>query len=479
MTVRRLVVVGGGISGLAAAWAARQAASRVEGGLEVLVLERGGAVGGKASSIARDGWLVEGGPSGFLGGRPEMERLIDGIGLASERAPANPASARRFLFRAGRMRRIVPNPVGLLREGILGGRGVARMLAEPFIAARRDAADESVWSFAARRLGAEVADRMILPMALGIFAGDARRLSLAAAFPRMAALEREHGSLIRGMIARRGRTSSGALTSFRCGMQQLPRALAERGGFSVRCGAEVRALRRTNVGWSVAVDKDAEVIPADAVILAGEPWAMASLMQPHDPALAAELTAISCPPVAVVALGFGPAAAARVPAGFGVLIARGEGFRMLGNLWETHLYHGRGPAGHVLVRAMFGGAVDPEAGAMSETELAALARAEIARLYGMTDAPVFEHVVRVPRAIPQYEIGHSARVARIADAIEGLHGLSMTGNGLRGVAFADAASDGVRIGDAAVQQLRARVGCHPRAPLAAACHETIPRMVPP
>jgi oxygen-dependent protoporphyrinogen oxidase len=420
------------------------------------VLERGAAVGGKASSISLDGWLVEGGPSGYLGGRPEMERLIDGIGLANERAPAHRTSARRYLFRAGRIRQINPNPVSLLREGILGPRGVVRMLAEPFIAARRDGADESVWAFAARRLGDEVADRMIMPMALGIFAGDARRLSLAAAFPRMAALEREHGSLIRGMIARRGRMSSGPLTSFRGGMQQLPRALAERGGFTVRCGAEVRALRRTNDGWSVAVDGDAEAIPADAVILAGEPWAMAPLAQPHDASLAAELAAIWCPPVAVVALGFGPAAAAKVPVGFGVLIARGEGFRMLGNLWETQLYDGRGPAGHMLVRAMYGGAVDPDAGALSESELAALARAEIARLYGMKDAPVFEHIVRVPRAIPQYELGHSARVARITAAIEALPGLSITGNGLRGVAFADATSDGVRVGEAAVQQLSVR-----------------------
>jgi protoporphyrinogen/coproporphyrinogen III oxidase len=451
--MRRLVVVGGGISGLAAAWAACQAASRVEGGLEVLVLERGSDVGGKASSIARDGWLVEGGPSGFLSGRPEMERLIDAIGLASERMPAN-RSAERFLFCGGRIRKIKPNPVSLVRQGILRPRGALRMMAEPFISARRDGADESVWGFAARRLGAEVADRMIMPMALGIFAGDARRLSLTAAFPRMATLEREHGSLILGMIARRGRTSSGALTSFQGGMQQLPRALAERGGFAVRCGAEVRALRRTNDRWSVGVDGDAESIPADAVILAGEPWAMAPLVQPHDAPLAAELTAISCPPVAVVALGFGPAAAARIPVGFGVLIARGEGFRMLGNLWETHLYRGRGPAGHVLVRAMFGGAVDPEIGALSEAELVALARTEIARLYDMTDAPVFEHVVRVPRAIPQYEIGHAARVARIADAIEKLPGVSMTGNGLRGVAFADAASDGVRVGDEAVGELR-------------------------
>ncbi|MEO6331107.1 MAG: FAD-dependent oxidoreductase, partial [Gemmatimonadaceae bacterium] len=177
MTARRLVVVGGGISGLAAAWAARQAESRVEGGLEVLVLERGGAVGGKASSIARDGWLVEGGPSGFLSGRPEMERLITGIGLASEQVAANRASRRRFLYRAGRIRRVVPNPLGLLAEGILGPFGVVRMLAEPFIPTRRDAGDESVWSFAVRRLGVEVADRMVLPMALGIFAGDARRLS--------------------------------------------------------------------------------------------------------------------------------------------------------------------------------------------------------------------------------------------------------------------------------------------------------------
>lgn len=456
MTVRRLIVIGGGISGLAAAWAARQAAARMEGGLDVLVLERAGAVGGKARSMVRGGWLVEGGPSGYLGGRPGMERLIAGIGLEDERVPAHQASARRFLFRAGRMRRIIANPVGLLREGILGPGGVARMLAEPFIAVRRDGADESVWSFAARRLGAEIADRMILPMALGVFAGDARHLSLAAAFPRMAALEQEHGSLIRGMVARRGHMSSGALTSFRCGMQQLPRALAERGGFTVRCGAEVRALSRTADGWRVAVDGDGEAIPADAVILAGEPWAMAPLVLQHDATLAAELTAIPCPPVAVVALGFGPTAAAKVPVGFGVLIARGEGFRMLGNLWETHLYHGRSPDGHVLIRAMFGGAVDPEVGALTEPALVGLARAEIAKLYGIMESPIFEHVVRIPRAIPQYNIGHSARVERIANAIAALRGLSITGNGLRGVAFADAASDGVREGETAVQQLGAR-----------------------
>lgn len=420
----------------------------------MLVLERGGQVGGKANSVARAGWLVEGGPSGYLSGRAEMDAMVESIGLAHDRVPANRAARVRYLYRAGRIRRVVPNPVGLLTEGILSPAGVARMLAEPFVPRRRETNDdESVWSFAARRLGAQVADRMVLPMALGIFAGDARRLSLRAAFPRMATLEREDGSVIRGMIARRGSTSSGTLTSFRQGMQQLPRALAERGGFTVRCNADVRALRRTGDGWSVVVEGDTEAIPADGIVLAGEPWAMAPLLRPYDERAATELAGIACPPVGVVALGFGPAAAAKLPVGFGLLVARGEGFRMLGTLWETHLYEGRGPVGHLLVRAMYGGAVDPDAGTLSESELAALARAEVARLYGVSDTPLLEHIVRVPRAIPQYEIGHSARVARITAAIGALPGLSITGNGLRGVAFADAASDGVLVGRAAARRL--------------------------
>lgn len=454
MRARRLVVVGGGISGLAAAWAARRDESRAQRGLEVLVLERGGRVGGKATSVARDGWLVEGGPSGYLSGRPELDNMVEEIGLAHDRVPANRAARARFLYRAGRIRRVVPNPVGLLTEGILSPLGVARMLVEPFVPRRRETNDdESVWSFAARRLGAQVADRLVLPMALGVFAGDARRLSLRAAFPQMAALERQHGSVIRGMVARRGSTSSGALTSFRHGMQQLPRALAERGGFRVRCNADVRALRRAKDGWSVVVEGDPEAIPADAIILAGEPWAMAPLLRPHDERAAADLAGIACPPVGVVALGFGPAAAAKLPVGFGMLIARGEGFRMLGALWETHLYEGRGPVGHLLVRAMFGGALDPDVGALSESDLAALARAEVAKLYGVSDTPLLEHVVRWPHAIPQYGIGHPARVARITAAIDALPGLSITGNGLRGVAFADAASDGVLVGRAAAWRL--------------------------
>lgn len=453
MTSRRVVVIGGGISGLAAAWAAQQNASRVPGGLEVLVLERGDEVGGKARSVRRDGWLVESGPAGYFGGGAAMERLVSAAGMTHDVVPADAAAARRFVFRNGRMRRIATNPVGLVRSGILTFGGAARLLGEIFIRARRDDVDESAWDFAARRLGSEVADRLILPMALGVFAGDARRLSLAAAFPRMAALEREHGSLIRGMIVRRGRMSSGTLMSFRNGMQSLPLALARHGGFAVRCGAQAQALSKTASGWSVTVAGERGAIPADAVILATEPWAAAALVRVHDAQAAAQLAAIPCPFVGVVALGFGPEALARIPHGFGVLIARDEGFRMLGNLWETRVYPGRGPDHHVLIRALFGGSVDHNASALDSVELASLARAEIARLYGITNPPVFEQVVRIPKAIPQYEIGHRDRVAVVERAIHALPGLEITGFGLRGVAFADVASDGVRCGERVVEHL--------------------------
>lgn len=458
----RLVVVGAGISGLAAAWAARNAAARAGTTLDVVVLEAAPEVGGKARTVVRDGWMVEGGPSGFLGGRPELDALLRAAGLADAVLPARAESKRRFLYRAGRMREVKLNPVGFATSGIMSAAGLARLCAEPFVSRSRNGTDESVWEFAARRAGAEAADRLIAPMTLGVFAGDARRLSVGAAFPRVAALEREHGSLVRGMMAR-GRaarretafskdvadarvTEPRQLVSLQDGMQSLPRRLAERGGFDVRCGACVRAVTRAPHGWTVTTEHGA-AFDADGVIVAAEPFAAARLLRPLDAAAADALDAIPCPPVTVVALGYDTGARARIPEGFGVLISRGEGIRMLGNLWETSTYAGRGPVGGILVRAMFGGALDPEIGALGEREVIALARLEVAKLYGLTAAPLFETAVRIARAIPQYEIGHAERVAAVERAVRPLDGLDVTGFGLRGVAFGDAAADGYRVGE--------------------------------
>jgi oxygen-dependent protoporphyrinogen oxidase len=443
----RLVVVGGGISGLAAAWSARCEAARAGVTLDVLVLERDTEVGGKARTIVRDGWMVEGGPSGFLGGRPELDSLIRASGLTDDVVRANESAKRRFLYRAGKLREIKPSPLGFARSGIMSLGGLLRLAAEPFVPRSTGNEDETVWSFAARRLGAEAADRLISPMTLGVFAGDARRLSVASAFPKMTSLEREHGSLLRGMMARRGAGARLQLSSLRAGMQSLPRKLAEVGGFSVRRGAPVASIKHEAQGWLVTVDGDAQAIAADAVIIAAESWAAANLMRPLDAVAADALAAIPFPPVSVVALGFDSSARTHIPDGFGALISRGEDFRMLGNLWETSIYTGRAPAGGILVRVMLGGAVDPSVGTLDAAETLTLAKREVAKLYGLRTAPVFEHVVQVARAIPQYEIGHATRVAAVERAVASMPGLDLTGFGLRGVAFGDAAADGVRTGE--------------------------------
>jgi len=444
--VPRFVVVGGGIAGLAAAWAAADVARRAGRNLHVIVLEREREVGGKARSCREGPWLVEHGPSGFLRGNPEFERLIAAAGMTDAVVTARPAARRRFVYRKGALRPLRASPFALVRSGILGVGGAARLACELFVPrAAADCSDETVWEFAARRIGAQAADRLVVPMCLGVFAGDAKRLSLQSAFPQMASLERNHGGLIRGLAAQRGRTSSGPLSSFRDGMQSLPLALAIRGGFSVVRGAEVTQISHDGCRWNINTARSG-AFAADAVILAVEPWRAAGLVAPIAPAAGAALAGISCPPIAVVALGFGPAARTHIPDGFGVLLSPGQGFRMLGNLWETSLYPGRGPEGSILVRAMLGGAIDPDIALLDDVAVLAVAEREVRSIYRLAEAPAFTRVVRIARAIPQYERGHAVRVNTVEGAVRALPRLDVTGFGLRGVGFSDAAADGARTG---------------------------------
>ena len=458
---RRVVIVGAGISGLAAARAAVEASQRDGGEIEVVVLERDPAVGGKARTRRRDGWLVEGGPAGFLDDAdtaPTMQRLIAAAGMSADVITASDAARRRFVVRRGRAREVRPNPLRLVTAGVLGPLGAARLLAEPFIRARTLETDESVFDFAARRIGRQAAERLVAPMMLGIFAGDARRISLHGAFPRLAALERDHGSLVRGMLARGRRSGggpagpSGTMTSFREGMQSLASGLAARGGFAVRPGTTVRAIAPAERhGWLVHTWEHPDPLRADAVVLAGEAWANADLLEPHAPAAATALRTIDYPPVIAVSLGYGPETLPHFPQGFGCLIPRGEGIRSLGCVWDSCLFAARAPQGHVLVRVLLGGAVDPSIDALTDEEALATSRADIARLFGAVARPILQEVVRWKRAIPQYAVGHPRTVETVTEALGHLPGMFLAGNALHGIAFAKAAAEGWRRGETAAR----------------------------
>jgi len=473
--MKRLVIVGAGISGLSAAHEAVRYAADVPGGLEVLVLEAGPEVGGKARSVRQDGWLVEEGPTGYLDSEPEFDDLLTRSGLAPHKVTANDAAARRYLFH-GRLREIKANPLAFAASGILSAGGLLRIAAEPFVAkaSEEQVAAESIWDFAARRLGPQAADRLIAPMVLGVCAGNARKLSLTACFPKLASLEREHGSLIRGMLAtRRSRSKdqrfatglSGKLTSAADGLQSVPRRLAEAGSFTTRCNARVGGIEESakpDEGdcaaprYRVLVDGDAEAIAADAVILAGESFANAELIAGVNPQVADALREIQTPPVVVVAMGFGPDVARSFPTGFGVLIPRDQGYRILGCIWDSQLFARRSPDGHLLVRAMLGGSVDPEVASLGDDQLAELTYGELSRIFGLRQRPLFTRVVNWDRAIPQYDIDHPQRIERIASTLSRSPGIFLAGNGLHGVAFCKAAVTGIRQGREATEWLAAK-----------------------
>jgi oxygen-dependent protoporphyrinogen oxidase len=471
MTGPRVAIVGGGIAGLAVAHAVRAQSPDAE----VVVLERGERVGGNIRSDLVDGYLCEAGPDGFLDNAPATLDFVNSLGLAPRLVPSRDEARRRFIFRRGRLHDVPLSPGGFLASPLLSLPGKLRVLAEP-LAARPPRYDESIRGFAERHIGREAADVLVGSMVSGIFAGDAGQLSLRSAFPKMHEMEARYGSLFRAMLAKRRErrngngmgAPAGRLTSFVGGMQDLTMAAAARLGSAVRTGVRVSQLnvRRGLAGRSrprlvgaraFSLVCDTGLVEADALVLAGPAWDTANLLRECSPAAAELLAAVHTAPLAVVCLGYDEEAldADRGPLdGFGFLVPRGEGPRILGALWETSIYPGRAPGGKALVRVMIGGATDPGAVDLTDAELIATVRVDLERTMGLRVEPEMVHLVRHWRGIPQYTIGHQARLDRIEAAVAAYPGLFLAGNSYRGVSVNACIEDASRIAGRIADHLR-------------------------
>lgn len=450
---RRIAVVGGGIAGLAAA---HRLVERF-GDADVSVLEADGRVGGVLRSVSEDGWVHEYAANAFLSGAPDgAVALCHELGVAVEEASA--AAKRRWIWIDGALRALPGGPLDAIRTPLLSWRGKLRVLTEPLRGTRAlgPDADESIYDFAARRLGPEVARAIVAPFVTGIFAGDARNVSVVAGFPKLAALEAD-GGLLRGGLAamrkaRAAREAAGGgakrkrapsrLTAPVGGVEALAAALADRLGRRVRTGARVTGV--TPVAADVEVDIGGGAPQRfDAVVLALPATAAAPLVGAV-PDLAPRLAEVEYAPVAVAYLGFRRADLAHPLDGFGFLVAQGEALPILGAVFESVLWSSRAPDGHVLIRCIIGGTREPAAVGEDDAALIARGRAALAQGFGITAAPVHTHVVRQRHGVAQYRVGHARRVAD-ADAIARAHRLVLAGSGYHGVAVNDCIADARRV----------------------------------
>jgi oxygen-dependent protoporphyrinogen oxidase len=430
-------VVGGGVAGLVAGLELRKR------GHAVVVLERDSQAGGKVRTERAGDWLVERGPVGVLDNAPPTRELLAELDLSRALAPSSDATRRRFLLLGGRLRELPASPPKLLTSRTLSLAEKWRIFREPRAPGAPKGVDETVREFAVRRFGPSLAEKVVDPFVSGVFAGDYAKLSLRSAFPRLAELEREHGSLLRGLIkGERQRKAEGRprevarLTTLSGGMGTLPQALARALGEDLKLGVEVGAIARFGEGWTISTEGGP--LEADRIVLAVPPDEGARLTQPIDPEIAEAYRAIPQIGIVAVALGYRRADVPHPLDGFGFLVPRRERQRLLGVIFMTSTFPSlhQAPDAHVVLRCLIGGAHDPEAATLPEPELLAIAQEGLRGALGIAAAPVFSHVARWERAIPQYLVGHAERVATIETRGAAI-GLYATGASLRGVGVND------------------------------------------
>ncbi len=439
----RIVVIGGGISGLACAWRLQRL------GASVLLLEQEDRTGGVIRSISRDGVLFEAGPQSFLLA-PALADLIAEAGLQDDLQLANPR-APRYVVIGGRLRKVPLGPLGFLSSGLISARTKARLLSEPFRHATPPDDDESIAAFIRRKFGDDLLDRLVAPMVSGIYAGDPERLSLRGAFPALHQWEKQFGSVLRGMIKSRPakdespggnqRSSSRpGLAALAHGNESLVARLAERLGDSVQRGARVLSISRAPAGsearFEVVSNRagQRETIPAAAVVVAAPARVAASLLAPLLPA-AAELAGIEYAPVAVVAGSYSTEHLSRPLDGFGFLAPRAEHLRVLGTVWNSSLFAGRVPEGQTLLTSFVGGMTDPAAAGLPDEALYQTVESELRRVLGLLLAPRVRCAHRWPQAIPQYNLGHAELLRRVRAALAESPGLFLAGSYLEGPAI--------------------------------------------
>jgi protoporphyrinogen/coproporphyrinogen III oxidase len=434
--MKPVAIIGAGITGLSAAFALKRK------GIPVTVYEAGARAGGVIQTVRREGFLAESGPNTLLETAPEISQLIGDLNLESRRQYTSSDAEARYVVRGRRPVAMPSSPLGIFASPLLSVKAKLAILREPFVTRKGDGVEESVAEFVTRRLNAEFLDRLVDALVAGIYAGDPRKLSVQHALPKLAQLEAKYGSLIKGQIkGAQERKKSGQVAkdrapkfSFDEGLQVLPDTLAAQ--VDAKFNTPVTRLTMNGNTWRVTTAKGETEYAA--VVYCGTAYRLAELqITAQKPVDLSPFSEIRYAPVASVVLGFRRENVEHPCAGFGMLIPKIEGFKILGTIFSSALFPNRAPAGHVLLSSYVGGERYPELAALSPEELVKVTCNDLGLLLGVKGGPVFTHTALYPRAIPQYNVGYG-KFKNLMNEIE---------SSARGLFFAGHFRDGVSLGD--------------------------------
>jgi oxygen-dependent protoporphyrinogen oxidase len=457
--INRIVVVGGGITGLAAAQRLIEL-----GQTNVTLIEASPRLGGTIQTEHRDGFLIERGPDSFISEKPEAVQLAKRLGLESQLIQTNEEYRRSFIVRNGRLRAVpegfqllAPSRIWpFLTSDIFSFGAKARIAMELFLPRKstNGTQDESLASFVRRRLGREALERMAQPMVGGIYTADPETLSLRATLPRFLDMEREHRSLILAML-RQGQAqksgTSGAryslFLSFDRGMQVLVDELASVKA-DVRLNTRVESLKFDRT-WNITTNTG-ERFEAESVCLAVPAYIAASLL---NGSVAAKLNQIKYASTATINFAYKRSAINHSLNGFGFVVPLIEKRSLIACTFSSVKFSGRAPSGYALLRAFAGGALQPEVFALDEAEMAARVEADLRELLGITTKPLFIEVAKWERSMPQYEVGHLDRINEIENEVSKLPGLALAGNSYRGAGIPDCIRGGQSAAESIVTYL--------------------------
>jgi oxygen-dependent protoporphyrinogen oxidase len=444
-----VAIIGAGISGLSLAhWLRKQ-------GVEVIVLEKDSDVGGTMKTVRESGYLVETGPNSALETTPLIKELVTDCALESEFQYANPSSKNRYILKNGKLVRLPLSPPAFLGSKLFSLSAKLRLLKEPFIG--RAEKEESVAQFVERRLGREFLDYAIDPFVAGIFAGRPEALSVRAAFPKLYALERDYGGLIKGMLggrkvrkAREEKAKDRAETfSFKNGMQVFPRALAGRPGTRVLVDAQVEAIGHEQPGtppdedesdrYSVVFRRRGSdfALHARSLVLSVPAYVAATLIRTISPSTSDLLSSIYYPPVASLFAAYRRSDIRGPVDGFGFLVPSRERRQILGSLWSSSLFEGRAPEGTVGMTTFVGGGRQPDLVNRDEKELCDLALTDLENIMQIEGKNVYSRVTRWQKSIPQYEIGYLSIVEALERCERQFPGLYFCSNFKGGISVGD------------------------------------------